>query len=79
MANLCDNTLFVSSDCRKNLDAVITFFNKEVVYYDCDDNDDCLDIFFDSKWVFPEELMNELFEDSKLLPDINCEIIGVKA
>lgn len=66
MANICNNTMYVESENRENIDAVIKFFDKEVEYYDCDDYDYFLDIFFDSKWVFPEELMQELFES---LPD----------
>ena len=65
MANICTNTMYVESETRENLDVVIAFFDKEVVYYDCDDGNDCLDIYFDSKWVFPEELMNKLFDKHK--------------
>ena len=62
MANICDNTLYVQSDNRENLEIVRKFFNENFEYYDCDDSGDCLDIFFDSKWTFPENLMKELFD-----------------
>lgn len=78
MANICDNTLFVSSKCRENLDTVIAFLDREVEYYDYDDNDDCLNIFFDSKWVFPEELMNELFEAIPNKSDIYMTCLSVE-
>ena len=76
MANICDNTLFVSSECRENLDTVIAFLDREVEYYD--DNGDCLNIFFDSKWVFPEELMNELFEAIPNKKDIYMRCLSVE-
>ena len=78
MANICDNTLFVSSECRENLDTVIAFLDREVEYYDYDDNGDCLNIFFDSKWVFPEELMNELFEAIPNKKDIYMRCLSVE-
>lgn len=78
MANICDNTLFVSSECRENIDAVIAFLDREVEYYDCDDNDNCLDIFFDSKWVFPEELMQKLFESLPNKSDIYMRCLSVE-
>ena len=62
MANICDNTLYVQSDNRENLETVRKFFDENFEYYDCDDSGDCLDIFFDSKWTFPENLMKELFD-----------------
>ena len=55
MANICTNTMYVESETRENLDAVITFFNNNLKYYDHEDNGDSLDISFDSRWVFPEE------------------------
>lgn len=30
MANVCDNTMYVESENRENIDAVIKFFDKEV-------------------------------------------------
>lgn len=78
MANICDNTLFVSSECRENLDAVISFLDRKVEGYDYDDNDDYLDIFLDSKWVFPEELMNELFEAIPNKSDIYMRCLSVE-
>lgn len=78
MANICDNTMFVSSENRANLDAVINFLNATIEYYDCDDGGDYLDIYFDSKWVFPEELMQRLFEAIPDKSDIYMRCLSVE-
>lgn len=78
MANICLNTMYVESETRENLDAVITFFNNNLKYYDYEDNGDSLDISFDSRWVFPEELMEELFEAIPNKSDIYMRCLSVE-
>ena len=78
MANICDNTMYVESETKENLDAVISFFNENIKFYDCDANDNCLDIFFDSKWEFPEELMKKLFEAIPNKSDIYMRCLSVE-
>ena len=78
MANICTNTMYVESETRENLDAVITFFNNNLKYYDYEDDGDSLDISFDSRWVFPEELMDELFEAIPNKSDIYMRCLSVE-
>lgn len=78
MANICDNTLYVQSDNRENLETVRKFFDENFEYYDCDDSGDCLDIFFDSKWTFPENLMKELFDAIPDKSDIYMRCLSVE-
>ena len=78
MANICTNTMYVESETRENLDSVITFFNNNLKYYDYEDNGDSLDISFDSRWVFPEELMEELFEAIPNKSDIYMRCLSVE-
>ena len=78
MANICTNTMYVESETRENLDVVITFFNNNIKYYDHEDNGYSIDIFFDSKWVFPEELMEELFEAIPNKSDIYMRCLSVE-
>lgn len=78
MANVCDNTLYVQSDNRENLETVRKFFDENFEYYDCDDSGDCLDIFFDSKWTFPENLMKELFDAIPDKSDIYMRCLSVE-
>ena len=78
MANICTNTMYVESETRENLDSVITFFNNNLKYYDYEDDGDSLDISFDSRWVFPEELMEELFEAIPNKSDIYMRCLSIE-
>lgn len=78
MANICTNTMYVESETRENLDAIITFFNNNIKYYDYEDDGVSLDISFDSRWVFPEELMEELFEAIPNKSDIYMRCLSVE-
>ena len=78
MANICTNTMYVESETRENLDSVITFFNNNLKYYDHEDDGDSLYISFDSRWVFPEELMEELFEAIPNKSDIYMRCLSVE-
>lgn len=78
MANICTNTMYVESETRENLDSVIAFFNNNLKYYDHEDDGDSLYISFDSRWVFPEELMEELFEAIPNKSDIYMRCLSVE-
>ena len=78
MANICTNTMYVESETRENLDSVITFFNNNLKYYDYEDDGNSLDISFDSRWVFPEELMEELFDAIPNKSDIYMRCLSVE-
>lgn len=78
MANICENTMYVESKTRENLEAVLKFFNEHIIYFDYCDENDYLDIFFDSKWVFPENLMKELFEAIPDKSDIFMRCLSVE-
>ena len=78
MANICTNTMYVESETRENLDSVIAFFTNNLKYYDHEDDGDSLYISFDSRWVFPEELMEELFEAIPNKSDIYMRCLSVE-
>ena len=78
MANICTNTMYVESETRENLDSVITFFSNNLNYYDYEDDGNSLDISFDSRWVFPEELMEELFEAIPNKSDIYMRCLSIE-
>ena len=78
MANICTNTMYVESETRENLDSIITFFNNNLKYYDYEDSGNSLDISFDSRWVFPEELMEELFEAIPNKSDIYMRCLSIE-
>ena len=61
MANICDNTFYAYSEDRQNIDTIINFFH-DWPYAEIEDSDISVDVYFDSKWTFPEEEMNKLYE-----------------
>lgn len=64
MSNICDNTFYAYSENPENIRAIEKFFDDNNIDYDL--NDEQIDAWFESKWTFPEELMNDLFES---IPD----------
>lgn len=62
MANICDNTFHAYSEVAENLKTIKDFLegalSADVDWYDLEE----LDAYFDSKWTFPEEIMQELHE-----------------
>ena len=66
MANICENTLRVYSENSENLKYVEAFFKDLGDVERVDDEN--LEVYFDSKWRFPEGEMNELYTN---LPDKN--------
>ena len=65
MSNICDNTFYAESQNRENIDVILDFFDKHFQYLS-DDSGDTIEIYFDSKWSFPESLMDDLYD---LIPD----------
>lgn len=78
MANICENTMYVASNNEENLNFIEKFFNEEFSYADCCNNGDSLDIYFDSKWTFPEELMQKLYEGIPDKSDIYMRCLSVE-
>lgn len=61
MANICNNLFYAYSEDKNNLNTIKEFFeNWESA--DIEESDENIDILFDSKWTFPEENMEELFQ-----------------
>lgn len=77
MANICSNTFFASSNNKENIEYVSKFLidNLEA---DVDEFDDCIDAYFDSKWTFPEKLMDKLYEGIPDKSDIYMHCLSVE-
>lgn len=69
MANICTNLMYICSKDRQNIDVAINFFHNWP-YADIEDSDTSIDVLFTSKWVFPEEEMNKLYESIPNKADI---------
>lgn len=75
MANICENTLKVYSEDKKNIEYIKDFFKEDDVAIVDDYN---LDIYFDSKWDFPEKRMNRLYQDLPNKNDIDMACLSVE-
>ena len=78
MANICSNELHVYTEDKNNKEYIIKFMNDN---FDTDVeeiSDDYLEIYFDSKWDFPEELMDELYEGLPNKEDIDMTCLSVE-
>lgn len=69
MANICTNLMYICSEDRQNIDAAVNFFHNWP-YSDIEDSDTSVDVLFNSKWTFPEEEMNKLYESIPNKADI---------
>ena len=76
MANPCENTLYATGS-EEVLD-IISKFLKENFDADVEIEDDYLDAYFDSKWTFPLEAMEELFNTIPKQEDFYIRCLSVE-
>ena len=74
MANICENTLRVYSENSENLKCIENFFKD---LGDVERVDD-LEVYFDSKWRFPEEEMDKLYMNLPDKSSINMTCLAVE-
>ena len=60
MANYATNLFFASTENEQDLNKIEAFLDENFVDSFIERMDDTLDTQFSSRWVYPEELMNEL-------------------
>lgn len=77
MANICDNTFYACSEDRQNIEAIINFFNGWS-YADIEDSGESVDVYFESRWDFPEEEMKKLYESLPNKKDIYMRCLSVE-
>lgn len=76
MANICDNTLRVYTESKENIEYIEKFFGKWGDVKKVDSNN--IEAYFDSKWEFPEEEMNKLYEGLPNKEDIDMICLSVE-
>lgn len=78
MANICENTIKVFTDDEGNKKYISKFMldNFRCDLEEVDSN--MLEGYFDSRWVFPEELMDELYEKIPNKNDIDMTCLSVE-
>ena len=77
MANMCDNTFYAYSEDRNNLKYIKKFL-EENLEADVEINIDTIDAYFDSKWTFPLDLMDELYKGIPNKNDIYMRCLSVE-
>ena len=60
MANYATNIFFASTENESDLNRIVTFLDEKFEVCYLEQNDGCIDAEFESRWDFPEELMDEL-------------------
>ena len=75
MANICENTIHVYSENSENLKYIESFFKDLGDVERVDDEN--LEVYFDSKWRFPEEEMDKLYVNLPDKSSINMTCLSV--
>ena len=75
MANICENTFYAQCS-PKNIKIIEKFFEDWTGSIESDE--DCIDVYFDSKWDFPESEMNKLFNLLDKEDDIYMRCLSVE-
>lgn len=78
MANICDNTFYVTSQDKNNIDYIEKFLQEEFDYIDIYKDSDFLEAYFESRWVFPENIMKDMFEGIPNKNDVFMRCLSVE-
>lgn len=77
MANICENTFYAVTEDKNNIEYLEKVLEEKLcadVYSDTD----FVEAYFDSRWVFPEETMQEIFEGLPNKEDIFMRCLSVE-
>lgn len=78
MANICDNTFYIYTEDPNNLSYVKNFLESELKADVYDEDSEWLEASFASKWTFPEELMEEMYQNLPDKSDIYIRVLSVE-
>lgn len=78
MANICDNTFYVTSQDKNNIDYIEKFLQEEFDYIDIYKDSDFLEAYFESRWVFPENIMKDMFKGIPNKNDVFMRCLSVE-
>lgn len=76
MSNICDNTFYAYTEDNANMQVLKDFFNNLAA--NCEISDDRIDVYFTSKWIFPKDEMDKLFESIPNKEDIHMRCLSVE-
>lgn len=77
MANVCDNQLRVYTENEENQKYVIDFLKKNL-HAEIEGDNTEIEAYFDSKWMFPTDLMEELYKGIPDKKDIDMTCLSVE-
>jgi hypothetical protein len=77
MANICENYFYATSQNPENIKYIYSFFDEEMDTI-LDQDSDIIEGYFDSKWTFPEEKMDELLKGIPDKKDIYMRCLSVE-
>lgn len=77
MANICENTFYACSEDPKNIEYIKEFLGNNFEA-DVDWDNDYVNAYFDSKWTFPEELMNDMYDNLPNKEDIYMRCLSIE-
>lgn len=79
MANICENQIRVCSTDSNNIDFIISFLEENFKGNDIVEiNDNEIEGYFDSKWTFPEDLMEEMYDKLPNKDDIGITVLSIE-
>lgn len=77
MANICSNEFYAFSEDENNIKVINDFLISQL-NADTDVDKTTIDATFDSRWTFPENLMNELYDQIPNKQDIYMRCLSVE-
>lgn len=78
MANICENTMHICTESKKNIAYIGRFLTKNFPGAVIEDQESYLEIHFDSKWTFPEDEMDELYKEMPDKDDISITCLSIE-
>lgn len=78
MANICSNEFYASSIDNSNLEFIAKFLEENLDADVYSWESDYIEACFDSKWTFPESLMEELYNGIPNKEDIYIRCLSVE-
>lgn len=77
MANICINHLYAYSEDKENFKTIKDYF-KCWENADLEENDNNVNCYFESKWTFPKDEMNDLYNKIPNKEDIYMRCLSVE-
>lgn len=78
MANLCNNQFYAYSEDPENIKYILEFFNDWDDVCHGESTEDTVELYFESKWIFPKEEMFELYQGIPNKNDIYMRCLSVE-